>query len=167
MNINYENLIIYHCKNKTDYGTELIKNVVSHYNIEDLLALSLFYDNHDIVKYALTLSIKPHILDKVFKKACSLNNIDIVKIYNNYNRFKYRYTIENGIIQGVITLVARAIEIEFDDVCCICCDNSMCKTKCGHELCIRCYKKVCLELGNCPLCRETIDFCYVSENSEL
>lgn len=168
MNINYENLIIYHCKNKSDYGFDIIKNIVNNYNNnDDLLIISLYYNNYDVLKFTLTLHVQTHIKDKVFKKACSNNNINAVKIYNEYNRFKYRYVIVNDNIYGSINLLAKVKNMIFEDICCICCEDSTCKTDCNHEMCIRCYKEIYLRNGTCPLCRKPIEFCYVKENIEL
>jgi hypothetical protein len=38
--------------------------------------------------------------------------------------------------------------------CCVCYENTIFKTKCGHSLCYDCFFK--LENKNCPMCREKI-----------
>ena len=168
MNINYENLIIYHCKNKSEYGLEFIKNIIDHYgNNEDLLIISLIYNNYAVLKYVLSLQVVTHAKDEVFKKACSDNNIEAVKIYNEHDGFKYRYTIEDDCIQGTINLLAKIKNINFEDLCCVCYDDSTCKTNCNHEMCVRCYKEIYLQMGICPLCRMSIEFCYIREKVEI
>lgn len=167
MNINYENLVVYHCKNNHDYSLDFIKSIINNVNINDLLVIATMFNNEKIVKYALTLNISVSIKDKIFVKSCNTNRLSIVKAYNEHNRFKYRYTIDNNQIKGDINIIAKIKDMVFDDDCCVCMEEANCKTSCDHCMCIKCFKNSYQSNGSCPMCRRDIDFCYIKEKIEL
>ena len=167
MNINYEKLIIYHCKNNHNYSIDLIKSIANNINIDDLLIIATIYNNYNIIEYALTLNITLAIKNKIFFKACNLNLLDIVKKYNEHDNFKYSYIIDNNQIYGNINIVAKIKNITFENNCCVCMEESNCKLNCNHELCIKCLKIIYYDSGLCPMCRNVIDFCYIIERFDM
>lgn len=167
MNINYENLIVYHCKNDHNYSLDFIKMITNKVNNDDILIIATMYNNTKVVEYALTLKLSTSIKDKIFIKSCNTNKMEIVKLYNEHNKFKYRYTINNNQINGDINIIAKIKDMAFNNECCICLEEANCKTSCNHELCVQCFKKSYNTNGSCPMCRKDIDFCYIKEKFEL
>jgi len=167
MNVNYDNLVVYHCKNNHDYSLEFIKYIIDYIDKDGLLLNAAIYNNVEITKFALSLNISGITKDKVFIKSCNLKLLDIAKLYNKYNNFKYKFIVLNDVIQGNINIVAKIKNIYFDNDCCICLEKAECKTSCNHDLCVKCFKNSYRTTGNCPMCRKEIDFCYIGEKTEL
>lgn len=161
--IDYEKLIIYHCKNNHENSLLIIKNVYNFYNDNDtILIIALIYNNIKVIDWLLTNGLISSVtLDKLFKKMCHINNIEILFLIKKNNYFKYNYEIIDNKVHGVINIVCMHTNNEYNDVCCICYEETECTTSCHHELCISCLKLLYQHKRKCPMCTKNIDFCYI------
>jgi len=84
-----------------------------------------------------------------------LNNLK----FNCYgSRFDYNGYSNMGLLKNIF----KGPNItHLDQACCVCRCDTMCKTKCGHNLCLRCWSKLKLEkiCQGCNLCCGECDCC--------
>lgn len=163
MNINYENLVVYHCKHNYEYSLDVIISIHKMFDDNDTLFITAIMCNN--IKIAEWLINNTYIttltIDKMFRKMCIDCNIEVLNIIVNKHSFKYSYTIDDHVIKGVINIVCKFTDKKYSDVCCICYEDTECYTNCFHELCLKCIDKVMSSTAKCPICIKNIEFCYV------
>ena len=164
-NINYEKLLIYHCKNNHANSLDVIKFTSQIYtDIDTILIIASMYNNYSTVEWLLTDKIfNDNTIEKLFRKMCSINNKEIVDLIVKTNYFKYHYEIIDNKMIGIINLMCKVTDLSYNDVCCVCLDDTECKTNCNHELCKKCICTIYGSTKKCPICRQKIEFCYVNK----
>lgn len=103
----------------------------------------------------------PVVMDIAIKKAvCILDSI----YYNPYyGEFNTNFPKKNE-IANYGSIMKRLWNLETEITCCVCNEETVSETLCGHRLCIICWAKVNKVNRKCPLCRSNIRF--YAEDSE-
>lgn len=87
------------------------------------------------------------------KNIIKLSLMDWDKCIYDILELKYNKTTDSLNDFEITDKILKQLGHDVND-CCVCYDNTIKKTKCGHHLCYDCFYK--LKNKNCPMCREKI-----------
>lgn len=145
-----------------------INNTLIIEHIRKIFSKAIEHNKVDVLKWCE--EIKPNfgsiyttpMADKLFKRACAKQQIELVHYIKSKNPDKYHFIInEDGTIRSNIEYILNirnTKSVQHIDTCSICYEGvSSVVTICDHQYCKTCIQQWLNVRAECPYCRKSLD----------
>lgn len=121
-------------------------------------------DDNQFFLYHFTISYKCLEEEEGDDWSISMLEKSIINIVSRLNKLKFncygnRFDYTGYTNMELLKDIFKGPNITIiDEACCVCHDDTLCKTRCGHNLCLRCWSKLKVD-KSCEGCGDNNDFC--------